>query len=151
MNNIEKNLLKNVAPEINSNYAYNIRSNSKSIERKITDNVNIISKDDNSGIDIIVKDNTNFEYIYIPVLITESGLSDIVYNDFYIGKDCDVLIVAGCGIHNATCKTSLHSGIHSFHVGQNSKVRYVEKHVAEGKSGDKILNPITKIVLQKKN
>lgn len=150
MNNIEKNLLKNVAPEINSNYAYNIRSNSKSIERKITDNVNIISKDDNSGIDIIVKDNTNFEYIYIPVLITESGLTDIVYNDFYIGKNSNVYIVAGCAIKNEGNVKSEHDGIHRFYLEEGSTVHYIETHYAEGhKHVEKNLNPVTEIYMKK--
>lgn len=149
MNNTEKELLSKVIPDINYEYAYNIRSNSKSVERKITNNVKIISKEDNKGIDIIVKDNTNFEYIYIPVLITESGLSDIVYNDFYIGKNSNVYIIAGCAIKNEGISRSEHNGIHRFFVEEGSNVHYMETHYAEGhKHSDKILNPITEVYLK---
>lgn len=149
MNSSEKDLLRNVIPDINYNYAYNVRSNSKSVERKITDNVNIISKEDNKGIDIIVKPNTKFEYMYIPVLITESGLTDIVYNDFYIGKNSNVYIVAGCAIRNNGEVKSEHNGIHRFFVEEGATVHYMETHYAEGhKHSDKILNPITEIHLK---
>ena len=149
MNNTEKELLSKVIPDINYEYAYNIRSNSKSIERKITDNVKIISKEDNKGIDIKVKDNTNFEYIYIPVLITESGLSDIVYNDFYIGKNSNVYIVAGCAIKNEGASKSEHNGIHRFFVEEGATVHYLETHYAEGhKHIEKVLNPITEVYLK---
>lgn len=150
MNDIEKDLLKNVIPDINFNYAYNIRSNSKSIERKVNDNVTIISKEDNKGIDIIVKDNTKFEYIYIPVLITESGLNDIVYNDFYIGKNSNVYIIAGCAIKNEGSLKSEHNGIHRFYLEEGANVHYMETHYAEGhKHNDKILNPVIEIYLKK--
>ena len=149
MNKIEKELLSKVIPDINYNYAYNIRSNSKSVERKITDNVKIISKEDNKGIDIIVNDNTEFEYIYIPVLITESGLSDIVYNDFYIGKNSNVYVIAGCAIKNEGQNNSEHNGIHRFFIEEGSVVHYMETHYAEGhKHVEKTLNPVTEIYLK---
>ena len=149
MNSVEKDLLKNVIQDINYDYAYNIRSNSKSVERKITDNVNIVAKEENKGIDIIVKDNTKFEYIYIPVLITESGLTDIVYNDFYIGKNSNVYIIAGCAIKNDGVQKSEHNGIHRFFVEEGANVHYMETHYAEGhKHNSKILNPVTEIYLK---
>lgn len=150
MNNTEKELLKKVISNINFDYAYNIRSNSKSIDRKITDNVDIITKEDNKGIDIIVKDDTKFEYIYIPVLITKSGIKDLVYNDFYIGKNSNVYIIAGCAIKNGGDLKSEHNGIHRFFLEEGAKVHYIETHYAEGhKHNNKILNPVTEIYLKK--
>ena len=150
MNNTEKELLKKVISNINFDYAYNIRSNSKSIDRKITDNVDIITKEDNKGIDIIVKDDTKFEYIYIPVLITKSGIKDLVYNDFYIGKNSNVYIIAGCAIKNGGDLKSEHNGIHRFFLEEGAKVHYIETHYAEGhKHNNKILNFVTEIYLKK--
>lgn len=119
------------------------------IERKVTDNINIVSKKDKPGIDIIVKENTKFEYVHIPVIITESGLKDVVYNDFYIGKNANVVIIAGCGIHNDHHKDSEHNGIHRFFLEEGAKVKYIEKHYGEGKGkGKRILNPITEVELK---
>ena len=147
---IDKELLNNI-----TNYdsirkgAYNIRKNGKGVERKITDNVNIVTKTDKPGIDIYVKENTKFEFIHIPVIITESGLTDLVYNDFYIGKNANVIIVAGCGIHNDHHKNSQHDGIHRFYLEEGAKVRYIEKHYGEGiGDGKKILNPVTEVYLK---
>lgn len=129
--------------------AYNIRKNGKGIERKITENINIITKTDKSGIDIYVKENTKFEFIHIPVIITESGLKDVVYNDFYIGKNANVIIVAGCGIHNDHHQDSQHDGIHRFYLEEGAKVKYIEKHYGEGDGqGKRILNPITEVYLK---
>ena len=73
----------------------------------------------------------------------------MVYNDFFIGEDCDVDIVAGCGIHNTGCETSQHDGVHTFYVGKNSKVRYVERHYGEGPgTGKRIMNPQTVVYLE---
>lgn len=119
------------------------------IERKITDNINIVTKKDKSGIDIIVKENTKFEFVHIPVIITESGLKDVVYNDFYIGKNANVTIIAGCGIHNDHHKDSTHNGIHRFYLEEGAKVKYIEKHYGEGSGdGKRILNPITEVELK---
>lgn len=119
------------------------------IERKITDNINIVTKKDKSGIDIIVKENTKFEFVHIPVIITESGLKDVVYNDFYIGKNANVTIIAGCGIHNDHHKDSTHNGIHRFYLEEGAKVKYIEKHYGEGNGdGKRILNPITEVELK---
>lgn len=129
--------------------AYNIRKNGKGIERKITDNVNIITKTDKSGIDIYVKENTKLDFVHIPVIITQSGLNDIVYNDFYIGKNANVVIIAGCGIHNDAHLDSQHDGIHRFFLEKGAKVKYIEKHYGEGNgNGKKILNPVTQLHLK---
>lgn len=150
MDNIDKDLLKEVANidgELTG--AYNIRKNGKGIERKVTENVDIVTKTDVSGIDIIVKENTKFEIVHIPVIVTESGLKDAVYNDFFIGKNATVYIVAGCGIHNDGCDTSEHNGIHRFFLEEGAKVTYVEKHYGEGEGeGKRILNPVTEVTMK---
>ena len=129
--------------------AYNIRKNGQGIERKTTENVNIITKKDKPGINIYVKDNTKFQYIHIPVILTQSGLTDLVYNDFYIGKNANVIIVAGCGIHNDHHKDSRHDGIHRFFLEEGAKVKYIEKHYGEGiGDGKRILNPVTEVYLK---
>ncbi|MCR5145134.1 MAG: SufD family Fe-S cluster assembly protein [Lachnospiraceae bacterium] len=126
--------------------AYNIRANGSSAARSTTANIDIVTKEDNPGIDIIIKPGTKNESVHIPVVLTESGLKDMVYNDFYIGEDADVTIVAGCGISNCGDQDSQHDGIHTFHVGKNAKVKYVEKHYGEGDGkGSKILNPVTNV------
>ena len=150
MDNIEKNLLKEIANiEKTPIGAYNIRKNGKGIERNTTENIDIVTKKDKPGIDIYIKEGTKNESVHIPVIITESGLTDVVYNDFYVGKNADVVIVAGCGIHNSSCETSEHDGIHSFYLEEGAKVKYIEKHYGEGEgTGKRILNPITNINLK---
>lgn len=147
MNNIEKELLAAVADlHKTPTGAYNIRKNGKGVERNSTAEIQIVPKKDKSGIDIIVAPNVKNKSVHIPVIITEGDLHDLVYNDFYIGENSDVLIVAGCGIHNDSKSTSEHNGIHSFHLEKNARVRYVEKHLGVGSgSGGKILNPVTNI------
>ena len=150
MNNTDKELLKEISESFNEQEVYNIRKNGKSIERKVNSYINIVTKEDKSGIDIYVKENTLFGIVHIPVIITESGLTDVVYNDFHIGKNANVIIFAGCGIHNDLHKTSEHDGIHRFYLEEGSKVKYVEKHYGEGKgTGKKILNPTTEIYMKK--
>ena len=151
MNDIEKNLLREVAEiEKVPIGAYNIRENGEGIKRNVTENINIVTKKDKPGIDIIIKENTKNESVHIPVIITQGGLTDIVYNDFYIGKNADVVIVAGCGIHNSTCSDSRHDGIHRFFLEENAKVKYIEKHYGEGEgTGKRVLNPQTVIKLKK--
>ena len=128
--------------------AYNIRKNGQLIGRNSSANIVIEQKTDRAGIDIHIADNTSGESVHIPVIVTDSGITDLVYNDFFIGEGCDVLIVAGCGIHNTGDLPSGHNGIHTFHIGKNSRVRYVERHIGEGKSGvGKVLNPVTNIHL----
>lgn len=124
--------------------AFNIRRNGQGVVRHSTKNIIIEPKEDKPGIDITVKPNTKGETVHIPVIITETGVNDIVYNDFYIGENADVLIVAGCGIHNCGDKKTGHDGIHTFHIGKGAKVKYVEKHYGEGEGkGEKVLNPST--------
>ena len=126
--------------------AYNIRANGKSEARNTTKNIDIVTKEDKNGIDIIIASGTKNESVHIPVIISESGLKENVYNDFFVGEDCDVLIIAGCGIHNCGDQTSQHDGIHTFHIGKNSKVRYVEKHYGDGDgNGQRVMNPTTVI------
>ena len=151
MNKIDKELLYVISDiEGKLSGAYNIRKNGKGIERKVTNNIDIINKEDKPGIDVIVKENTKNETVHIPVIITESGITDIVYNDFYIGKNADVIILAGCGIHNDHNEASRHDGIHRFFLEEGAHVKYIEKHYGEGKgTGEKILNPVTEIVLKK--
>ena len=150
INQTDKNLLNEVSNLENMQTgAYNIRKNGQGIERKITENVNIVTKKDKPGIDIYVKENTKFEFIHIPVIITESGLTDLVYNDFYIGKNANVIIIAGCGIHNDHHKDSEHDGIHRFYLEEGAKVKYIEKHYGEGSgNGKRILNPVTEVYLK---
>lgn len=147
MDAVQKRLLQEVAdlhdvPE----GAYNLRANGESVGRQTTANIDIQSKTEGSGIDIRIKSGTKNESVHIPVVLSESGLKETVYNDFYIGDDCDVLIVAGCGIDNCGTQDSQHDGIHRFFVGKNSKIRYVEKHYGSGDgSGKRLLNPVTEV------
>ncbi len=150
MNNTDKALLK----EINDTFtldaeSYNVRKNGQKIARKVNSYIDIVSKEDGRGIDIYVKENTLFGICHIPVIITESGLTDVVYNDFYIGANANVIIMAGCGIHNDKHQDSEHDGIHRFYLAEGAKVKYVEKHYGEGRgSGQKILNPTTEIYMK---
>lgn len=149
MDEIQKVLLEQVADlhEVPSG-AYNIRANGGLAGRNTTANIDIVTKTDKQGIDIIIKPGTKKESVHIPVIISESGLEEAVYNDFYVGEDADVVIVAGCGIHNSGDKRSKHDGIHSFHIGKNAKVRYVEKHYGQGEgTGERIMNPETVVEL----
>lgn len=145
MNSIDRNMLETVASlHETPQGAYNIRKNGQGVERRSTENITISPKEDKPGIDIIIKPGTKNESVHIPVIITETGISDLVYNDFYIGDDADVVIVAGCGIHNCGDQKSEHDGIHTFHIGKNAKIKYVEKHYGEGDGkGERILNPQT--------
>jgi len=128
--------------------AYNIRVNGQSVGRASSSHVEITSKENGMGIDIRVRPGTKGETVHIPVVIENSGYAETVYNDFFIGEDCDVVIVAGCGIHNTGHHLSQHDGIHTFRIGQNSRVKYVEKHYGEGNgSGERVLNPVTEVFL----
>lgn len=151
MEQMEKNLLKTVA-DISGfmpSSAFSLRKNGAGVERHSTEHVKILAKTDKPGIDIIVDANTVGESIHIPVILTDSGIQDMVYNDFYIGEGADVEIVAGCGIHNDGCDTSQHDGIHTFHIGRNASITYTEKHYGEGSgSGGRILNPTTVIHME---
>ena len=129
--------------------AYNFRVNSRLAGRSTTDNINIVTKEGMPGIDIFIKPNTKNESVHIPVVVSESGIKETVYNDFFIGDNCDVVIVAGCGIDNCGTHDSQHDGIHRFYVGKNSKVKYVEKHYGSGNGeGKRILNPVTEVYME---
>lgn len=149
MDDIQKNLLEQVAGlhEMPAG-AYNIRANGASVDRAVTAHIDIVTKTDKQGIDIVIQPGTKNESVHIPVLLSQSGLTEMVYNDFYVGDDCDVTIVAGCGIHNSGDADSRHDGIHSFFIGRNSHVKYVEKHYGTGDgSGERIMNPETVVDL----
>ena len=150
MNKIEKDLLKEIA-DLHSipEGAYSIRKNGESFQKNSTAEIEIVPKTDKKGIDIIVKPNVKGKSVHIPVIVTVGGLTDLVYNDFYIGENAEVTIVAGCGLHNTTSEKSEHNGIHNFHLGKNCVVNYIEKHLGSGNgSGGKVLNPVTKIVMK---
>lgn len=151
INEVDKQLLQEIA-DMHSipQGSFNIRKNGESIARNSTEEIEIVPKKDKSGIDIIVKEGVKNKSVHIPVIITVGNLNDLVYNDFYIGKNSEVLIVAGCGIHNPTNEKSQHDGIHSFHLEENCKVKYIEKHLGVGKGvGEKILNPTTVVNMKK--
>ena len=151
LNDIQKRILQEVADlaAIPESGAINIRSDGKKAFRQNTENIQIVSKTDKDGIDIHIAPGTKAEHVYIPVVLTESGRHDVVYNDFFIGDGADVQIVAGCGIHNCGDCDSEHDGIHTFHVGKNANVTYVEKHYGEGDgTGKRVLNPQTILYLE---
>lgn len=150
LDQIQKRILEEVADlHTVPSGAYNIRANGETAGRNTTANIDIISKEDGSGIDIHVKPGTKNESLHIPVVLSQSGIKETVYNDFYIGEECDVFIVAGCGIDNCGNQDSQHDGIHRFYVGKNSKVKYVEKHYGAGDGqGKRILNPGTEVYME---
>ena len=150
MKKVDLELLKEIADlESVPQGAFNLRKDGELDSRNNTANIEIVTKTDGKpGIDIHIKPGTKKESLHIPVILTKSGLKDLVYNDFYVGEDSDVTIVAGCGIHNAGTEASEHNGIHTFHIGKNARVRYVEKHYGQGEgTGERILNPQTVIYL----
>ena len=150
MNQNTKDLLKTIA-DLSSTPtgAFNIRSNGKAIQRQCSENIEIITKEDKTGIDITVKPNTKHESLHIPVVITKSGINDLVYNDFEIGANSDIVIIAGCGIHNDGHAKSQHDGIHFFHIDKGAKVKYIEKHYGEGSGdGERVLNPTTIVKME---
>lgn len=150
LDTIQKRLLAEVADlhEVPEG-AYNIRANGRMEARNTTANIDIVSKQDVSGVDIYVKPGTKKESVHIPVVLSQSGLKEMVYNDFHIGEDADVVIVAGCGIDNCGGQDAQHDGIHRFYLGKNAKVRYVEKHYGSGDgAGKRILNPGTEVYME---
>ena len=153
MDAIQKELLEQVAGlhEMPAG-AYNIRANGEAVARNTTAHIDIVTKTDKSGIDIVIKPGTKKESVHIPVVLSQSGLTEMVYNDFHVGDDCDVTIVAGCGIHNSGDQMSKHDGIHTFYIGKNSHVKYVEKHYGSGEgTGERIMNPETVVILGEKS
>lgn len=150
MDKIEQTLLEAVAElhEIPEG-AYNIRSNGQLAGRNTTANIDIETKTDKPGIDIRIKPGTKNESVHIPVVLSQSGIKEMVYNDFFIGEDCDITIIAGCGIHNGGDEESRHDGIHTFYVGKNARVRYVERHYGQGDgNGRRVMNPQTVVYLE---
>lgn len=145
LNKLEMDMLATISDlEAVPQGAYNIRENGQKLARNTTANIDIVTKEDKDGIDIYIKPGTKNESVHIPVILSESGIKDVVYNDFHIGEGADVIIVAGCGISNCGDMDSQHDGIHTFYVGKNAKVKYVEKHYGEGDgTGGRILNPET--------
>jgi Fe-S cluster assembly scaffold protein SufB len=149
MNNITEKMLKIITDYGNlEKSSYNIREDGECVGRRSTKNVSIEPLFDRSGIEIKVKPNTKSETVYIPACLTKSGVNDLVYNDFYIGENSDVTIVAGCAVHTDGEKESLHNGIHRFFLGKHSKVTYIEKHIGEGDGeGARKIDPVTEIEL----
>ena len=148
MDSIQKNLLEQIAGihEVPQG-AYSLRINGSLYGKNDSENISIVKKTDQPGIDIYIKPGTKNESVHIPVLLSQTGLKELVYNDFHIGEDCDVTIVAGCGIHNSGSGESEHSGIHSFFLGRGAKVKYIEKHYGEGDgTGKNVMNPTTVVV-----
>ena len=152
INDIDAKLLEQIADLTGQPVgAFNIRKDSGCEARQSTEFIQITNKEDKPGIDIRIKDGTRGEKCYIPVIISKTGLTEMVYNDFYIGENCDVEIMAGCGIHNSGCNESRHDGIHTFYVGKNSTVRYAEKHYGENGeegTGKNVMNPQTVVYLE---
>ena len=149
LDSIQKRLIEEIA-DLHSvpTGAYNFRANSQLAGRNTTANIDIVSKPDGSGIDIHIKPGTRNESVHIPVVLSESGIKETVYNDFYVGADSDVVIVAGCGIDNCGSQDSEHDGIHRFFLEKGAKVRYVEKHYGSGDGrGRRILNPVTEVYM----
>ena len=150
LDSIKKNLLEQIAdlhemPE----GAYSLRVDGAVQDKRSTEHIEIVAKTDKPGIDIYIKPGTKKESLHIPVLLAKSGLKEVVYNDFHIGEDCDVTIIAGCGIHNCGEQPSEHSGIHAFYVGKNARIRYVEKHYGDGDGkGENVMNPTTVIEIE---
>jgi len=150
LNDIQQRILAEIADlkAIPAEGAVNIRADGTKLHRQNTEHIVIESKTDKDGIDIHIAPFTKNESVHIPVILTESGLKDTVYNDFFIGEGADVTIVAGCGIHNCGCDLTQHDGIHTFYVGKNAHVKYVEKHYGEGEGeGKRVLNPQTVLYL----
>lgn len=150
LNDIQKKILAIVADMRGTgDGAVNIRSDGQKAYRHNTEHITIVSKTDRDGIDIHIAPGTHAESVHIPVVLTKPGFQDLVYNDFFVGEGADVTIVAGCGIHNGGDCDSRHEGIHTFHVGKNARVKYIEKHYGEGDgTGRRILNPQTILYLE---
>ena len=146
INETTQGVLDQISEGFDQNGAYNLRQNGVSICHGDSEHIRIRKKEDKPGIDILIDGDTKGERVFIPVVVSVSGMTDLVYNDFYIADGADVTIVAGCGIHNSGCNESRHDGIHTFHVGKTANVHYEEKHYGEGKgTGGKVLNPVTNI------
>ena len=151
MDKIQKNLLEQIADLHDvPQGAYSLRINGRLHGKNSSENIEIVKKEDKSGIDIYIKAGTKNESVHIPVLLSQTGIKELVYNDFHIGKDADVTIIAGCGIHNGGEEDSEHSGVHAFYLEENARLKYVEKHYGSGEGkGKRVMNPTTVIELKK--
>ena len=151
MNEIQKHLLEEIADlQGVPQGAYNIRSNSQSVGRASTAHIKIATKPDQDGLDIFIQPGTRNESVHIPVIISQAGLKELIYNDYYIGEGADVVIVGGCGIHCGSDDGAVHDSIHTFHVGKNASVKYIEKHYGEGDGkGERIMNPTTIVEIKR--
>ena len=139
-------VLNRISEEFAQKGAYNLRQNGVALCHGDSEHIKIRKKEDKPGIDILIDGDTKGERVFIPVVVSVSGMTDLVYNDFYVADGADVTIVVGCGIHNSGCNESRHDGIHTFHVGENANVKYEEKHYGEGNgTGSRVLNPVTNI------
>ena len=150
MDQIQKHLLEEIADlhEVPQG-AYSLRINGNLYGKNDSENITIVKKEDKPGIDIYIRPGTKNESMHIPVLLSQTGLKELVYNDFHVGEDCDVTIVAGCGIHNSGSSESEHSGIHAFYLAKGAKLKYIEKHYGEGDgNGKNIMNPTTVVVME---
>lgn len=150
LDEITQKILKQIDEEgFKQNGAFNLRHNGTSLCHGDSEHIKIKKKEDKPGIDVYIDGDTKGEQVHIPVVVDASGMTDVVYNDFYIAEGADVTIIAGCGIHNSGCNESRHDGIHSFHVADGANVRYEEKHYGEGEgTGAKVLNPVTNIYME---
>lgn len=150
MDKLTEELLKAVSDYTEGGYtgAFNIRENGGCAGRQSTENIQIEGKPDGSGIDIYIKAGTKGERVFIPACVTRGNVNDLVYNDFHVGENADVVIVAGCGVHTDDEGEAAHNGIHSFFVGKGAKVVYEEKHLGTGKgAGKKKISPVTHVEL----
>lgn len=130
--------------------AYNLRVDGTCAGRQSSDNIKIYSKEDKPGLDIRIADETHGETVSIPACVTHGDIDDLVYNDFYVGKNSEVTIVAGCGVHTETGEPARHNGIHRFFLAEGAKVKYLEKHVGTGKgTGIRSIDPVTEVYLGK--
>ena len=148
MNKITERLLKAVSDwtGVPQNAAYNIREDGLCAGRQSTKNIQITSKTDKPGIDVTILPDTKGETVYIPACVTHSAINDLVYNDFYIGENADVTIVAGCGVHSDGEEEARHNGIHRFVLGKNAHVLYLEKHLGTGTgAGARKIDPVTEV------
>lgn len=146
--NIANSLLKEISGKEIKDFkgAYNIRVDCGSLARQSSENIKIETKKDNPGMDIIIKENTKGEEVYIPACVTHTKVEDLVYNDFYIGENADVTIIAGCGVHTETGEPARHNGIHRFFLKKNSRVLYLEKHIGTGVTqGQRYIDPVTEV------
>ena len=125
--------------------AFNIRENGRCAGRQSTEHISIEPKEDGlPGIVVRVEPGTKGETVYIPACVTHGGIDDLVYNDFYIGADADVTIVAGCGVHTDGEEEARHNGIHRFVLEKGAHVLYKEKHVGTGDgAGLRRIDPVT--------